>query len=1403
MKDSYLQLKTANRSHGSTRGSHLDKQLVRLLDDQPQLALTKVKKLIEKAQNDAELWEFAGRAHHKLGDFSSAEKAFNKALEIKPEHHKALYSKAGLLYALERYDEAEKCIRHSMYILSDKQSLPMKSLLANTLQKQKKYQQSIDCFEELIVLDPGNWSNWSYLALIYQEMANFDKMHDAYSRAKKLATSNPLPYFNHIVSSHYDPSLSVEDIHQLCQEWQKKYKPIKRTSRATANNKSKNKKLRIGMISDGFRSHPVGMMIAMGLSHVQQHEIEFHAYSTTSVSDHITQRIQRMTSKWTQVENMPDSELDVLLREHEIDILFDLNGYNANSRMQTLQLKPAPIMIKWVGGLISSTGLDGMDYLLSDNIETPEGVDGYYSEKLIRLPVDYICYDPPAYLPPVKALPCEIKGFVTFGCFNNAAKINDDLLEQWAILLNEVPDSQLYLKSFNFKDESLCERVYITLENHGIKRDRIILEGASPHKELLESYNHVDIALDPWPYSGGLTTCEAMVMGVPVITLPGPTFAGRHSASHLVHAGMPELVAKDWEDYRKIAKELANDSENLALIRCHLREILLSSPVCDGKRFARHFSDAMRAVWQRYAENKLPESLSFDENEDVYFKGEESSVILNRPLKMDTSSFCDNESGFAFNLDGQVKALDYGGILARQDKFKAIMATNGTFMIIIDPLGMVEDHYLPLKRNSLQKIQMQLLGDGNDTQLYMCLDAKYSSDLPAISVTSQQEWYPQKVLASIKVASLKLDEIHGLDNIDWLILDNRFNLGLLFAHGVRLLKSCLFVAVYYRFEDTHEGQLSFSEICVHLKSAGLDFHSFINIEYAQTVGFEGVEPFASSQMIAAEAIFIVTPSRRNDLSAQQCEKLAFILHSGYGLYDVVAPLLQLHSTKRLGNYLKEVAFDKNVPVSRVNKNKPHSLPQKLIVSLTSYDKRFSILHLTLDCIFKQTVKADRVILWVAESEKGLLPESVLAFKEYGLEIKACEDLKSYKKIIPLLKEDSNSFIVTADDDLYYPDNWLNELIGAWNGNYKTVVAHRAHKILLNQDGMPVPYSKWEWEYNLSTDESSLIFPTSGAGVLYPPHCFYRDVINENLFSKLSPGADDVWLYWMCRMNGVKFKVVGKKMELLEWEGITEKPLWHENLLNGGNDSNINKMIAHYGLKTNDDEQGYDGSFDDVFSFSCENKLVRMHLPNKDDYIQNVIKSTGTFYEPEMLLDISNRVKKGSTILDVGANIGNHTLYFSLFCRANKVISFEPQKNVYDTLCKNIKLNFLEEKIVAYQIGLGSYETTANLGAVDEKNIGMTKLDINSSGDVRIATLDSVVEKEPLNSISVIKLDVEGMEMEVLRGAIQTFERHQPVLYVEAASKKEFDEVSAFLLSFNYIPTRRFNATATYLFEKKI
>lgn len=238
-------------------------------------------------------------------------------------------------------------------------------------------------------------------------------------------------------------------------------------------------------------------MIVMGLEHVPASQIEFYAYSTNYREDHLTHRLKRMCANWRVVEHIGATELDKIIREDEIDILFDLCGYNANSRMQTFQLQPAPIQIKWVGGLISSTGLVGMDYLLSDAIETPEWADSLYTEKLIRMPDDYICYDPPFYLPAVSEMPVKTKGYFTFGCFNNASKINAFLLNQWAVLLHCVPDSRLFLKSFNFDNENLKERVLTTLEGHGIARKRVRIEGMAPHQELLACYNEVDIALDP------------------------------------------------------------------------------------------------------------------------------------------------------------------------------------------------------------------------------------------------------------------------------------------------------------------------------------------------------------------------------------------------------------------------------------------------------------------------------------------------------------------------------------------------------------------------------------------------------------------------------------------------------------------------------------------------------------------------------------------------------------------------------------------------------------------------------------------------------------------------------------------------------------------------------------------
>ncbi|MEE3662553.1 FkbM family methyltransferase [Brenneria sp. g21c3] len=1370
------------------------------LSTQPGKALRLVTELLQKDAQNPLLLVIAGRAQQKLGNFFEAERYIDEALKLYPSYVEALHAKADLLYRKERLEEAEIYLSDVIKTVAKAESRPLRSTQATVLQKLKKYEQAEEIFKELIKEDPGNWLYWSNMGMIKQDLGYFDEMDAVYQKGETTTKNNPTPFFNRIVGAHYHPERTAEQILALCKSWQPIFKPTEKVRRAIAENKTANKRLRIGMISDGFRSHPVGNMITIGLAHIPESQIELYAYSTNYSEDHITQKIQGICAQWKVIADTPHDALAQIIREDKIDILFDLCGYNANSRMLTMQLAPAPIQIKWVGGLISSTGLETMDYLLSDHVETPPGVDALYTEKLIRLPDDYICYDPPHYLPPISGLPATSKGYITFGCFNNASKINDVLLEQWAIILHAVPNSRLFLKSFNYKNQSLSERIYATLEKYGIVRERVRVEGSSPHKELLASYNDVDIALDPWPYSGGLTTCEAMAMGVPVVTLPGPTFAGRHSASHLVNAGMPELVANDWEQYINITVGIANDLDSLSVIRQHLRDILLSSPVCDGKRFAKHFSDAMRAIWQRYCEGKEPEALTLSSDFSPYFHDDNQPVTLQHPVDAIALGNNNVSDGFSFQLPGKVITIDNGGGMVTGSNFINLTATDAFHFVIMDIIGAVEEKHLPLRKKSIQHIKLHGLGDGNPTPVSMCLAPEYSSDLKPLTINGelQEKITGKQVLAEIVAQTSKLDHIHGLDHLDWLILDNRYDIRKAIAHGERILSGCLAVQVRITFTQTHQDQLLFGDITALLTNYGFVFHTLKNIEYAQPVTIDEQKTLASSKMISAIAVYVPDDARLKSFSSEQREKLAFILHTVYSIHDLTYSILAMDSIVRANTYANETVFINTPPV------KKHSLPQKLIVSLTSYHKRFKTLHMTLDCLLKQSVKPDKIILWIAKSERSQLPEKVLAFRSQGLEIKFCEDIRSYKKIVPTLVEDPNVFIITADDDLQYKTDWLEKLIDAWDGNYKTVVAWRAHQIVLDRDNLPISYNKWIWDSkNTEPEYSCLLFPTSGAGVLYPPHCFYKDVINSQIFQKLCSGTDDVWLYWMCRLKGINFKVIDEKMDLREWVSVESEALWHKNLLKGQNDKNINNMIRHYGFVEDN------GSVDDsnlsenenVFSFSHVNKLVYMYLPNKLDYIQNVIRANKSFYESEMLVDIASRTKKGAAIIDIGANIGNHTVYFGLFCGAERVLSFEPQKDVYDTLVKNIKLNSIGDKVTAFQMGLGSKENTARLGMVDEKNIGMTKLEISGAGGIRISTLDTIIENEPLSSISVIKIDVEGMEMEVLRGAVNTLELHGPVIYAEAATKSEFDAIKGFLSSFGYTATKRFNATATYLFEK--
>ncbi|MBC9246396.1 glycosyltransferase family 2 protein [Paracoccus sp. 11-3] len=246
----------------------------------------------------------------------------------------------------------------------------------------------------------------------------------------------------------------------------------------------------------------------------------------------------------------------------------------------------------------------------------------------------------------------------------------------------------------------------------------------------------------------------------------------------------------------------------------------------------------------------------------------------------------------------------------------------------------------------------------------------------------------------------------------------------------------------------------------------------------------------------------------------------------------------------------------------LNKGRDHGLPAPLVVSLTSYAARFDTLALTLRGLLGQTVRPDHVILWLDEGDVSKVPPEVQALTASGLQIEVCPGWRSYKKIVPTLLKYPDSYIVTADDDVYYDADWLDGLVAAAQGG-AAIACHRAHLVTLDATGKPRPYV--DWDHNIEqAQKSPLVFLTGVSGVIYAPGSLHPDVTNADRFTQLAPRSDDVWLYWMHRLNGVEAQKIGAKARILEWDGSQAQSLRSENLHGTGNDQAIDALLKHYG-----------------------------------------------------------------------------------------------------------------------------------------------------------------------------------------------------------------------------------------------
>ena len=489
---------------------------------------------------------------------------YQRAIELNPTYVQAYNNLGNNLRKMGQISEAEKCFRRAL------QLAPNSSLVYNNLGNLKhpvNAKQAATYFRKAISLQPD-----------YAE-----------AHSNLLVTLNYLPELGPKQRLQEHLRFSRAHEHQIDEKPQPKFKQL-----------SVRKKLRVAYVSPDFRQHPVAHFVAPVLAHHDRTTFEILAYYNHPLKDHWTRRLQSYADHWRDIARMTDSEVATMIQADRVDILVDLSGHTARNRLLVFARRPAPVQVSWLG-YPCTTGLSAMDFYLTDKIADTEEDQQYYTEQLIFLKRGFSCYAPPDNAPDVGLSPARANGRVTFGSLNILSKINDAVLDLWSRLLLENPDSTLLILRNQLQGD-VARMLIHSFANRGIDPSRLDLRTTmGSGKSHLLAYNAIDILLDTFPWNGHTTTCEALWMGVPVVTLYGQEHASRLCASILNQLGLTECIADSEEGYVRLATTLGSDLDRLASLRSTLRERMGTSPLCDGAAFTRNLERAYQAMWEAKA----------------------------------------------------------------------------------------------------------------------------------------------------------------------------------------------------------------------------------------------------------------------------------------------------------------------------------------------------------------------------------------------------------------------------------------------------------------------------------------------------------------------------------------------------------------------------------------------------------------------------------------------------------------------------------------------------------------------------------------------------------------------------------------------------------------------------------
>jgi len=588
-------------------------------------AVPALERAVRLSPNYAAAWGLLGAINTSLGNMSKAVLQYKRAVELRPDLADLYMRLADVLSKSGKYKDAV-----SIYLELGKKSYD-----------QGRPKDAIMIYTKAIEIDPDNDVLYSNMGHMYQSIGDLDKAEaslskasnlnphssgmlnnmgnvakaqgriaeaeDYFRRAIEIDPSDHKTHSNLLLCLQSKPDYDRVEIFHEHIRWAKLHTSSIKACSSYRNQPDPDRKLRIGYVSPDLRTHAVGYLVEPILANHDPGQYEIFCYAEVSAPDNFTKRLRSMTHAWRSTCNMSDSQLVAKIRSDEIDILVDLAGHTNNNRLKVFAYKPAPVQVSYLG-YSDTTGMSSIDYRLTDEVTDPAGDEIYYSENVYYLRNGFSCYAPPAGTPEISRLPAGVAKAVTFACLNNLYKINPSVLDLWSRILHNVPASRMIIFRHVLKGKAR-DNLYREFEKRGIDGKRVDLQSELP-AEYYQKYPHgiwhmglfdkIDIMLDTFPRDSHVIACEALWMGVPIVTLYGGRHSGRICASVLTAVGLPELIASTPDEYLNIAAHLANNLDELELIRKELRDRMKNSSLCDAGSFTKILEEAYRDMWARW-----------------------------------------------------------------------------------------------------------------------------------------------------------------------------------------------------------------------------------------------------------------------------------------------------------------------------------------------------------------------------------------------------------------------------------------------------------------------------------------------------------------------------------------------------------------------------------------------------------------------------------------------------------------------------------------------------------------------------------------------------------------------------------------------------------------------------------